>query len=209
MKASSRLLNMFLKILYPEVTCPVCRGVHPGICTSCRDSLKIYDEGCLDHQNRGQSLFRHQEEAQALVANFKKKMIFSAGDAMADLLFERCGNELKGFDLITFAPSSDESRKRLGFDHGKYLACALSGKTGVPVVALFIAAGKEQKVLDREERKVNAKNIRLRKGNFSGLKGKRVVLIDDVYTTGSTVLQCLELLEELNMECRYLTFSRL
>ncbi|HCW74202.1 MAG TPA: amidophosphoribosyltransferase, partial [Clostridiaceae bacterium] len=42
----------------------------------------------------------------------------------------------------------------------------------------------------------------------SEFKGKKAVLIDDVYTTGSTVLQCISLLEKLEMECWYLTFSR-
>ena len=209
MKGSNKLSEIILEILYPKVVCPVCRSIHPGICIPCRDSLKVYDEGGLYDQDMGISLFRHHEEAKLLISNFKKKMIFSAGDTMADLIIERCGDELKHFDVITFAPSSKKSRKNLGFDHGKYLAGAVSGKTGVPVVSLFMAAGKEQKELDREERADNAKKIRLRKENFSRLKGKKALLIDDVYTTGSTVLQCLKLMEELHMECRYLTFSRL
>lgn len=209
MKVSNKPLKLILDILYPKVICPVCGSVHPGICIPCRDSLMIYDEGGLSDQGVGLSLFRHQEEAKMLIANFKKKMIFSAGDTMADLIYERCGNELRSFDVITYAPSSKASRKKLGFDHGQYLAYALSVKTGVPLMALFIAAGKEQKVLDREERADNAKKIRLRKGDLSKLKAKKAVLIDDVYTTGSTVSQCLKLLKELGAECRYITFSRL
>jgi len=84
----------------------------------------------------------------------------------------------------------------------------LSARTGIPAVSLFEAADKEQKVLDREQRMRNAKNIRLKKLKQSEFKGKKAVLIDDVYTTGSTVLQCISLLEKLEMECWYLTFSR-
>lgn len=208
MKGLSDLIQMFLELLYPVVKCPVCSCLHPGICIPCTDALKVYDEGGIFDQDMGVSLFCHQEQVKILIANFKKKMMFSSGATMVDLIFERYGNELMNFDFITFAPSSKKSRKKLGFDHGKYLASALSGKTGVQVMQLFTAAGSEQKVLDREERKDNARKIRLRKGKFNALRGKKILLIDDVYTTGSTVHRCRELLEELGMECRYLTFSR-
>lgn len=209
MKGSNKLLKVFLNLLYPKVVCPICREIHEGICMDCRISLKSYDECGLHEEGRGVSMFHHKEQSKTLISNFKKKMMFSAGDVMAELIFERYGDELKNFDVITFAPSSKESRKKLGFDHGRYLACVLSQKTGVPVVPFFTASDKEQKLLDREERAENAKKIRLRKGKILAVKGKKAVLIDDVYTTGSTVHRCIELLEELGMECRYLTFSRL
>lgn len=207
MKVSNKITCCILDFFYPKVSCPVCRSVEPGLCISCRDSFRIYDDGAIC-EGRGVSLYRHQEEVQLLISNFKKKMVFSAGDTMADLIFERYGDELRNSDLIVFAPSSKSSRKKLGFDHGRYLASALSARTGIPAVSLFEAADKEQKVLDREQRMRNAKNIRLKKLNQSEFKGKKAVLIDDVYTTGSTVLQCISLLEELEMECWYLTFSR-
>lgn len=207
MKGLNKLFRFIIDLLYPKVICPVCRNIEPGLCIPCRDSFEIYGDGGLG-EGVGVSLYRHKEEVNLLISNFKKKMMFSAGDTMADLIYEKYKDELKDFDVIVFAPSSKESRKKLGFDHGKYLASALSRKTGVPAVSLFEPADKEQKVLDREERKTNAKKIRLKKAELGGLKGKKAVLIDDVFTTGSTVLQCTQLLEELCMECRYLTFSR-
>ena len=154
-------------------------------------------------------MYRHQESVKILISNYKKKMIFSAGDLMAALITEKLSAEEERFDFITFAPSSKSSLKKLGFDHGAYLAKQIGCGLHIPVRALFRPSEKEQKVLERDERCENAKKISFLSESAAGSRGKRVVLVDDVYTTGSTVTACLALMKMHGIEGKYITFSRI
>lgn len=205
MRALSRIADFF----YPILRCPVCLTFHEGLCITCRASFLLYDQCALSESESGISMYRHQESVKILISNYKKKMIFSAGDLMATLITEKLSAEEERFDFITFAPSSKSSLKKLGFDHGAYLAKRIGRQLDIPIRALFRPSDKEQKVLERDERCENAKKIALLSENMDGLKGKSGVLVDDVYTTGSTVTACLALMKMRGIEGKYITFSRI
>lgn len=115
--------------------------------------------------------------------------------------------------MVSFAPSSKASLKRLGYDHGYLLAKAIAMRSGVPLKPLFSPPEMEQKQLDKEERKENVKTIVflesvMEKGKVPALEGKRVLIVDDVLTTGSTIDFCSELVRREGGEPEYLTFSQ-
>jgi len=202
-------LNRITDFFYPVLKCPVCLTFNEGLCIACRASFKSYDNGSLKQEEKGVSLYIHQEAVKTLVANFKKKVIYSAGDAMVMLFMEKLSMEMERFDFITYAPSSLSSIRKLGFDHGAYLAKGIAKELKIPVIGFYKPSDKEQKVLERDERVENAKKITIRDDKISGLKGKRGLIVDDVFTTGSTVLYCLELMKRQGIIGKYITFSRI
>ena len=102
-------------------------------------------------------------------------------------------------ELVTYVPCSEESRRKKGFDHGKQLAEALTKELSLPLVCCFTRKrGKEQKKLDAAKRLANSKDsIRARKGAAEKVKGKRVLLIDDIMTTGASALVASVHLDEM------------
>ena len=94
--------------------------------------------------------------------------------------------------IIAYPPRSKASVKKYGFDHAKLLACEIGKLTDFPVFHGMIHKGKkEQKHLDYESRAKNAFEsfyIKNESDATSQLKGKTVILIDDVVTTGSTAV---------------------
>ena len=204
-----KVLNKITSFFYPILKCPICLTFNEGLCIDCRASFKSYDNRSLKQEEDGISLYIHRESAKALVSNFKKKVIYSAGDAMVMLFLDKLSVERECFDFITYAPSSLASVRKLGFDHGAYLAKGIAKELKVPVIGLFKPSDKEQKVLERDELLLNARKITIRDNKISGLKGKRGLVIDDVFTTGSTVLYCLELMKRKGIACKYITFSRI
>jgi len=113
-------------------------------------------------------------------------------------------NEFK-FDYIAYVPMTEDEELREGFNHAKVLALMLSKVSGVPLIDALnkIRETKRQHTLTKSER---IKNV---KGAFScalpdEIKGKRVLIIDDVITTGSTILECTRMLYKggaLIVEC--------
>lgn len=201
----NKQLHVLLDLLYPPSRCPICFAYSEGLCIPCEDRI-LLSRLQVTQGGQGWSLFQYTEDVKGLLSAFKKNGSFLAGQEIAALMVKALPYDLGSVDFITYAPSSRISLKRLGFDHGKVLAKALAKKFKVPVQNLFLAPKVEQKNLDVEERWKNIQGLRIKKDSCALLKGKRGLLVDDVYTTGATVETCLALLEKEGVSAIYLTF---
>jgi len=100
------------------------------------------------------------------------------------------------FDLIVPVPLHPARQRERGFNQASLLAESLSAETSMrcrPVLQR-IRYTTTQTALDRSERMENLHNaFRLRKN--ADVRGLRVLLIDDVLTTGSTLSECARVLK--------------
>ncbi len=112
----------------------------------------------------------------------------------AELAAFASGINLGGVDGITFVPRLKKNRLLYGYDQSKAMAKSLSKRYGIPFVDIIKRiGGSDQKLLSRAERMKNIKsNIRLKR--IPDIKYKKLLLIDDIYTTGASVAACTELL---------------
>ena len=116
------------------------------------------------------------------------------------------------FDLIVPVPVSSEREKKRGFNQVGLMARFLGKLTGKPSIEealIRIRDTKPMRGLSPEERKENIKGtIALNKKYGKILKDRKILLIDDFYTTGSTALACYEaLLESGPAEVVFLSFA--
>lgn len=113
-------------------------------------------------------------------------------------IFEKAGLLFNSHDLVVPVPLHKKRLKERGFNQSLFLAKGLAGIYNLPVDYLNlkrIRATDPQVNLKGEDR-IN--NVR---GAFAAedravFKDKRVLLIDDVYTTGATVLECSRVLKK-------------
>ena len=100
------------------------------------------------------------------------------------------------FDVIVPVPLHVTRLRERGFNQASLLAALLSDQTSIssgPVLER-IRYTTTQTALDRSERIENLHNaFRLRKN--TNVRGLRVLLIDDVLTTGSTLSECARVLK--------------
>ena len=100
------------------------------------------------------------------------------------------------FDVIVPVPLHPARQRERGFNQASLLAQLLSAHTSIPCRPLLkrIRYTTTQTALDRSERMENLHNaFRLRKN--VDVRGLRVLLIDDVLTTGSTLSECARVLK--------------
>ncbi len=113
---------------------------------------------------------------------------------------------------VTWVPAHRTRTVERGFDQAELLARELARAAALPAVPLLrrTRATARQSGLRGAERAANVSDaFQLRPGADRVLTGfKRVVLVDDVYTTGETLNHCASVLSEAGVDPRAFTFAR-
>lgn len=117
---------------------------------------------------------------------------------LAELLVRRAAPELlnQGWNCILPVPLHPAKKRQREFNQAERLAKHLSLATKIPVDATVlkrVVPTRTQTKLTRQERAENMRNaFALRNGRT--LKGQRILLFDDVFTTGATTDACAKVL---------------
>lgn len=145
---------------------------------------------------------RHRVAAR-IIRSMKRIPRGRATSHLARLLGERVCSLVKELDektaishtVIAFLPRARKRVREFGFDQAKELAKALSLETGYPAVTLLrrVQDGKLQKTLSRSERRENIKGCFAVCGEVGA---KRVLLVDDLVTTGAGMAEATRLLRK-------------
>lgn len=105
-------------------------------------------------------------------------------------------SNINNIDLIIYVPSYRRKEAIRGYNQSQLLAKYISGRINVDLSInnlIKTKATKDQSSLSRSERMNNLKDsISLR--NSSEIKDKKILLVDDIITTGTTMIQCAEVL---------------
>ncbi len=214
----------FLKRLFFVPRCAVCHrqpeaGERDCLCRTCR--LRYENEKkrtCPICRRRYDYCHCLPQFASPYIAGYARvahyseesaagRLVLSAKDRTNSDLYDLMATEMaslaqkRGFtpDVIVYVPCSERSFVRKGFDHGRHLARALGAKLEKPVADCFVRGkGSEQKQLGAAERLENSKNSLSPKRNAEkAVAGRRVLLVDDVMTTGASALVASVYLHEM------------
>ena len=119
-------------------------------------------------------------------------------DFLSGELTEALSAEINDFEnvVITNVPRRKPSILKYGYDHAAVIARLVAKHTGAEYASLLISkAEKVQKRLQREERIKNASFAYKKK--LPDLKGKTVIVVDDIVTTGASMGACAALIRGL------------
>jgi len=151
-------------------------------------------------------LFRYSKQEQAsasnsLIYSLKQDNREDVLDFLADELAEaitRVIDDKKNKYVITNIPRRKKAIIKYGFDHAAMLARRLSEKLDVEYRPLLISQSKKaQKSVIGEGRIANAK-FALRGRKTQDLRGKTVIVVDDIVTTGASMSKCAALIRKCN-----------
>jgi len=137
---------------------------------------------------------------QTLIHYFKYKRKISLGKKLGRRLGEILKQDgfLKEYDCLIPVPLHPSRERERGYNQSKILAEEISKLCSLPLldkVLLRKKKTKDQTNLLPEERERNVKGA-FRVSDNLVLKGKRVLLVDDVMTTGATLEECSKVLKE-------------
>ncbi len=193
-----------LKLLYPP-KCPFCqRLLEKGeklICEDCRRTLPFTSAAGGRTKGRFFTLcvspLYYRDRAREALLRFKFGRRTGSTAAFGRLLADRVAGELAGqYDLITWVPVSLLRLRKRGYSQSRLLAEETARLLGEECVSLL---RKRRYRPPQSGKRGEAARIANVSGAFAAVHperftGRRVLLIDDVVTTGATLSECARVL---------------
>lgn len=156
------------------------------LCATCAKDKKPWFRLC-------RSAYKYQEESKNLILSFKFHDCTDDAKILAKWMF-RAGDDIwnKGVDVIVPVPLHYSRLVKRKYNQAAMLAVELSKLTGIPVDLTHLIRHRKTRPQVEFSGHVRVKNV---KGAFSiksikAFQGKRVLLVDDVLTTSSTLKEC-------------------
>ncbi len=176
MSIATDLSNLFL-----PSKCVVCGRLPKPLCDQCLDSLSLEPRDVWRDELRGQSIGVYRDRLATVINAFKERGLRSIGTLLGKEIAKRLIRP--DAQLLVAAPSV----MRRGFVPAEVITRAVVDHWDIPVSRLRIKpGGQDQSQLQRSDRMVNLVN---RMWSPLPLIGKRVLLVDDVVTTGATLTE--------------------
>jgi ComF family protein len=197
----SRLLT-----LIPSPTCEICGGENIGkgkVCIECKgrhfEFVKNY------------SLFVYDGDVRNKVISFKQNGNKSIGEMFAYFIANKYDEIIKehGIDLIIPVPISEDRRKTRKLNQSEILCSQILDKDKIDNSILKRTKDTpHQTGLSRQNREENLKDS-FEIIDKKIVKGKSILIVDDIYTTGSTLNACSRVLKSAGAKEIYtLTLAR-
>lgn len=195
-----RIKNFLLSIFFPQF-CFNCRKEGDFLCEDCQALLgvsgfhKAYPSGCL--KDLYFPLAYQNPLVKNLIRQFKYEPFIKELDmTLASLIithFELLDNKPDFSDFVLLAVPLEKRRlKWRGFNQSQEIAKELGSFWQISIVSNCLIKTKKtptQVELDDALRKTNTQGVFFCQ-NPRMIQGKKILLVDDVYTTGSTMQEC-------------------
>ena len=210
----------------PLPFCPAClsgiRIIRSPLCPRCGVPFPL-PEG--DDHLCGDCLVTQRPYAVARAAGYYEETLLTAihlfkyrgrtgiGEVLGRIMADFAGGiwDMKAFSLLLPVPLHRKRLRERGFNQAAILARALAKRFSLPLDLMTLrreVPTAPQVGLGLEERRANVKGVfAVRKPQ--NIAGRRVLLVDDVFTTGSTLSECAAVLMQAGAEAvAVLTLAR-
>ena len=194
-------------------TCGVCGKLGEGyLCRKCEKELKKYE---VIEERINNNIFNREE--------IDKMYILKYTESVRNLILQYKFNDkaylyrtfcefivknkkvfdfIKSYDIIIPVPIHKLRMRERGYNQSELIAKELAKKLGLKVytnVLIKIKNNKVQSTLNSKEREINTKNV-YKLVNKEKIYNKRVLIFDDIYTTGATTNSCIEEVKKANVK---------
>jgi competence protein ComFC len=203
------IFHMLTEFLFPSC-CSVCGKKLVGrgklCCEKCTDQLQPSTDALKPANYPDRAIYwdslssctKFDTISSHLIHSYKSGRRKDLAGAFAHAMLFSHKATVMSADLITSVPPSAGKNKKRGFDPAGEIACKISRIAGLKYKTLLAEKGAkgEQKRLGKDERFIHSIG-RFESDCRMSLSGMKIVLVDDVVTTGATINECARILKKM------------
>ncbi|MEF9971259.1 MAG: phosphoribosyltransferase family protein [Oscillospiraceae bacterium] len=198
------IISGILDLVFPP-RCAFCRKIlksgEKGMCKKCISEISRTRKGSPrsgDFFSCCVSPLYYEKEVRSSILRFKFNDASAYADIYGELIADCVRENLAGrYDIITWVPLSAKRLKKRGYDQAMLLALSAALKMNDVAVELLIKhtdVPAQSGVGSEERRRANISGVyKVRDEDL--VRGKRILLIDDIITTGATLSECAKTLK--------------
>jgi competence protein ComFC len=165
--------------------CPKCGSFEPHnqLCSDCRTNSPVFEAS--------RSWAKYAGPLRLAIHQLKYKNDLGLAEALSIYLIELFVKLNWPIDIITAVPLSLKRRAERGYNQANLLAKPIALACGVPFQPHVIDRARDTKSqvgLSAQQRRENVRDAFIARSSL--VKGKAVLIVDDVFTTGSTIQSC-------------------
>ena len=202
-------ISLLLDLLFPP-KCVFCGklldGSDSGFCEKCAKALPFTKNGgeqSGDFFDTCVSPLYYKDNVRKSILRFKFKGASGNADAYAIILAGCIKEHLSGkYDLISWVPLSRDRANSRGYDQAMLLALGVAlrlNDVAVETLKKTLNVPAQSTLADKSARKANISGA-YTVADEELIAGKRILLIDDIVTTGTTLAECARMLLTANAE---------
>jgi competence protein ComFC len=194
------ILDCILQVIYDgDGKCILCeKEIYDDnyICIDCARKVKLCNDSFeIEFNNMkitSYSVSYYSGAMMELILKLKYKSNFKAGETISCYMINLIKKNNIKFDLITYIPMDKIALKKRGYNQSEYLAKVVSNALNIPLIHCLqkTQKTKDQIGLNHNERWENMKKCFKFVDNSVNIKDKKILIIDDVITTGATAFYC-------------------
>lgn len=210
------MLNDLLEYIYPRnIKCIICKcPIHKentySLCKDCFGKINFIKNGCIKcgkpltdfykseycpncneekyNFERALSCVEYDDNINKLIYSFKYGRKTYLTYPIAKIMKDKLKYEYIEFDYITFVPLHKKREKQRGFNQSYLISKNLGKFINVEVLDLLCRQKNTKYLskLSKKDRKLELKDVFTIKGEMNKIVQKNILLIDDIFTSGST-----------------------
>ena len=203
MKFLNNALIFIEKILFPPC-CLICgKQTKEKLCRECKN--RIFNELKISIKCRKNYkhlyLFEYKSEPRRLILDYKFKDKSYLYDFFTEIILkkEKIYGILERYDIIIPVTIQLKRKKQRGYNQSELIAKKVASKIeNLKYENNILIKAKNtlpQSSLNRKQREQNVKNV-YKIINSKKILNKKIILFDDIYTTGNTTKECVKILKE-------------
>lgn len=204
-----KIFESVIELLYPSA-CIICDAKSPNyICEKCNQRIKKIEANTFlneeDDNNIDRSykylyyIFLYEKIIRKIMIDYK----FFSKPYIANFFSRKISSNrylcdiIESYDCIIPVPMSPYKEKLRGYNQTKLVTNILSRYLKIPQVKPLKRVNNSltQSSLNKYQRKTNIEGAFYIEEN-QNIQGKKVILLDDIYTTGNTIEECSHLLKK-------------
>lgn len=189
-----KILQILTRLLFPP-RCALCHRPLPRLQSDVCHNCRVQTDPCppmrkkIPHVAHWCAMWYYKDNVRESLHRYKFYHAHSYAVIYARLLALKVQQELDPFDILTWVPVSRARMRKRGYDQAKLLAVALGQELGCPAVPLLCKVRNntaQSSLEDAAQRRANVLGV-YQAIPGEDIRGKRILLVDDIVTTGATV----------------------